>query len=75
MSRSNGCWSRSNLGFADIRAYPPASHAGVVVLRLTDQRPGTVADVVRRFLGDYDLDALVGHLVVVTETLVRLRRD
>lgn len=64
-----------DLGFGDVRAYPPASHSGVVVLRLNDQRPRTVADVVRRFLGDYDLDVLVGHLVVVTDTLVRLRRD
>ena len=42
----------------DIRAYPPATHSGVVVLRLTDQRPDVVADVLRRFVADYDLDTL-----------------
>ena len=26
-----------DVGLADIRAYPPGSHAGIVVLRLTDQ--------------------------------------
>ena len=26
-----------NRGLGDIRAYPPGSHAGIVVLRLTDQ--------------------------------------
>ena len=64
-----------DLGFGDIRAYPPASHSGVVVLRLADQRPDMVAAVLRRFLADYDLDALSGHLIVVTDTLVRLRRE
>jgi predicted nuclease of predicted toxin-antitoxin system len=64
-----------DLGFGDIRAYPPASHSGVVVLRLADQRPDVVADVLRRFLADYDLDTLSGHLIVVTDSLVRLRRE
>jgi predicted nuclease of predicted toxin-antitoxin system len=64
-----------DLGFGDIRAYPPATHSGVVLLRLADQRPEAVADVLRRFLADYDLDALSGHLVVVTDTVVRLRRE
>lgn len=64
-----------DLGFGDVRAYPPAAHAGVVILRLADQRPDVVADVLSRFISDYDLDTLTGHLVVVTETLVRLRRD
>lgn len=40
-----------DLGFGDIRAYPPASHSGVVLLRLADQRPDVVADVLGRFLG------------------------
>lgn len=64
-----------DLGFGDVRTYPPASHSGVVILRLADQRPDAVADVLRRFVADYDLDALSGHLVVVTESLVRLRRE
>jgi hypothetical protein len=47
------------LGFGDIRAYPPATHSGIVVLRLTDQRPDVVVDVLHRFLADYDLDTAV----------------
>jgi hypothetical protein len=43
------------------RAYPPTSHSGVVVRRLADQRPDVVADVLRRFLADYDLDTLSGR--------------
>lgn len=64
-----------DLGFGDVRMYPPASHSGVVVLRLSDQRPAVVADVLGRFVADYDLDTLSGHLVVVTDSLVRLRRE
>ncbi len=64
-----------DLGFADIRAYPPGAHAGIVLLRLADQRPSAVVDVLDRFLGDYELDSLAGHLVVVTDTVVRLRRE
>jgi predicted nuclease of predicted toxin-antitoxin system len=62
-----------DLGFGDIRAYPP-SHPGVILLRLPDQRPAMVADVLGRFLADHDLDALAGHLVIVTDTVVRWRR-
>jgi predicted nuclease of predicted toxin-antitoxin system len=64
-----------DLGFGDVRAYPPATHAGIVLLRLIDQRPAAVVDVLRRFVMDHDLDALTGHLVVVTDTLVRLRHE
>jgi hypothetical protein len=54
---------------------PTCDQHGVVVLRLADQRPDVVADVLRRFLADYDLDTLSGHLIVVTDSLVRLRRE
>ena len=39
-----------DLGFGDVRAYPPASHAGVILLRLPDQQPAVVVDVLQRFL-------------------------
>ena len=63
-----------DLGFADVRAYPPGQHAGVIALRLTDQQPAAVIDVLRRFLADYDLDNLVGCLAVVSDSRVRVRR-
>jgi predicted nuclease of predicted toxin-antitoxin system len=63
-----------DLGFADVRAYPPGHHVGVVALRLTDQQPAAVVDVLRRLLADYDLDTLVGCLAVVADTRVRVRR-
>ena len=62
-----------DLGFADVRAYPPGSHAGVVVLRLADQRPDVVVAVLHRLVTVHDLDELAGHLVIVTERVVRIR--
>lgn len=62
-----------DLGFADVRSYPPGTHGGVVVLRLADQRPDAVVPVVRELVATHDLDALAGRLVVVTERMVRVR--
>ena len=62
-----------DLGFADVRAYPPGTHAGIVVLRLADQRPEVAVEVLRGLVETHDLDALAGRLVVVTERMVRIR--
>jgi predicted nuclease of predicted toxin-antitoxin system len=35
-----------DIGLGDIRAYPPGSHAGIVVLRLPDQSATTVAKTI-----------------------------
>lgn len=59
-----------DLGFADVRAYPPGSHAGVLVLRLADQRPRTVLAVVQGVLAEHDIDTFAGRLVVVNERVV-----
>jgi hypothetical protein len=55
-----------------VRAYPPASHYGIIVLRLHDQHPQAVLDVLRRLLAT-DIDHLAGRLCVVTEDRVRIR--
>ena len=63
-----------DLGFGDIRVYPPGTHAGVIVLRLRDQQPAATLSVVRRFTATHDLEAIGGALVVVTDERVRIRR-
>ena len=62
-----------DVGFGDVRAYPPAGHHGIIVLRLRDQQPQAVLDVLRRFLLATDIDELAGRLCVVTEDRVRIR--
>ena len=60
-------------GVADLRAYPPDQYAGIVLFRPRSSGRGTVLDFVRQHLPtviQYDLN---GHLVVVSETGIRMR--
>lgn len=61
-------------GFGDVRAYPPGSHGGIVVLRVESQDAASVAEVVRSFLSTNEFDDLTGCIVVVRGHLVRVRR-
>ncbi len=63
-----------DLGFGDLRQHPVGSNRGVVVLRLSDQRPAAVLEVLRGLVENHDLDALARSLIVVTERLIRIRR-
>ena len=64
-----------DVGFGDLRVYPPGSHHGIVLLRLADQRPDSTLDVLRRFLIEHMLDDLDGAVVVVSDDRVRIRRS
>jgi len=62
-------------GFANVLAYPPGSHAGIVVSRVPDTLPTAlmnqeVAHALAK-LADQDL---TGMLVIVEQRRVRLRR-
>jgi len=63
-----------DMDFADVRNYPPGTHAGIVVFRLRDQRWATLAPPVTRLLEQGKLEDLATSLAIVTETRVRLRR-
>lgn len=60
--------------FADIRTYPPGSHAGIIVFRLSDQRWSVLQEPVRTLLDLGVLERLRGGLAVVDETRIRTRR-
>jgi predicted nuclease of predicted toxin-antitoxin system len=62
-----------DLDFADIRHYPPGSHAGIVVFRLQDQRWATLEGPVTRLLAGGKLERLQGGLAIVDETRVRCK--
>jgi len=53
----------------DIRAYPPGSHAGIVVLRLTDQSAAAVSDLAALT----NADGLAGAVSVLQRGLLRIR--
>lgn len=63
-----------DLDFADVRHYPPGSHAGIVVFRLQDQRWRTLAGPVSRLLAGGKLFDLERGLAIVDETRVRCKR-
>lgn len=62
-----------DLGFGDVRIYPPAEHAGIVLLRLRDQQPDATLRALRGLLAARDLADLGQRLTVVTEDRVRVR--
>ena len=59
--------------FADIRTYPPAEYAGILVFRLRQQDKHHVLDVLRRILPLLDTEPFRGRLWVVGEERVRVR--
>ena len=61
-------------GFGDIRAYPPGSHGGIVVLRMDQQTPRRVAEAVRHFVATVELAALEGCVSVWRDGELRVRR-
>jgi predicted nuclease of predicted toxin-antitoxin system len=63
-----------DLDFANIRQFPPGTHAGIVVFRLQDQRWETLKGPLRRTLAKGGLDDLEGGLAIVSETRARFKR-
>jgi predicted nuclease of predicted toxin-antitoxin system len=63
-----------DLDFADIRQYPPGTHAGIVVFRLQDQRWATLEGPLRRLLAKGGFVDLSNGLAIVDGARVRYRR-
>ncbi len=61
-------------GLGDIRAYPPGSHAGILVLRPSDQSGRTVAAALAEVVAGHDLTLLAGTVTVAQRGLLRVRR-
>jgi len=61
-------------GMGDIRAYPPGGHAGIVVLRLTDQSAPAVAGAITELADWAGLEALAGTVTVLQRGVLRIRR-
>ena len=49
----------------DIRSYPPGSHAGIVVLRLTDQSAPAVSEAITELTNWAELEAGASRIVTV----------
>ena len=62
-----------DVGLGDIRAYPPGSHAGIVVLPLTDQSAAAVSKAVSDLAALTNPDGLAGAVSVLQRGLLRIR--
>jgi predicted nuclease of predicted toxin-antitoxin system len=63
-----------DLDFADIRAYPPGTHAGIVVLRARRPDLFVAQAALARLLATTDEADFPGNLIVVDENKIRIRR-
>ncbi len=62
-----------DIEFGDLRKYPPGTHPGVVLFRPRSFGPATVNRFVEEFVRSTDLRLLIGCVVVVDPTRVRVR--
>jgi predicted nuclease of predicted toxin-antitoxin system len=60
--------------FADIRRFPPADHAGIIVFRLADQRWQSLESRVKALLDSQKLESMAACLAIVDEDRVRIKR-
>jgi hypothetical protein len=61
-------------GFADLRKYPPGSHCGVILLRVSEESRRFYMELAALTLDRVDLDRLGGAVLVATGRSVRIRR-
>ncbi len=62
-----------DLGFADIRSYPPQDFYGILVLRLRSQDKSNILQVIQRLLPKFDGETLTGRLWIVDDSTIRIR--
>jgi predicted nuclease of predicted toxin-antitoxin system len=62
-----------DLGFADIRIYPPDQYSGIIVLRLEKQNRQQLLNIAPMVLELLEREPLTRHLWIVDESSVRVR--
>jgi len=62
-----------DLGFANIIAYPPGSHAGLIAIRPQNLGPTTTADMVCSYVKAHE-GQLLGALIILSPGRARVRR-
>jgi predicted nuclease of predicted toxin-antitoxin system len=63
-----------DLGFSDIRSYPPSEFEGIIVLRVTRQDKLHVLTIIQRLTNALTSEELRGRLWIVDERRIRVRR-
>jgi predicted nuclease of predicted toxin-antitoxin system len=62
-------------GFADLRLYPPGTHAGIMLLRPDEDGIRPTVELLEKILQSYNLADLAGTITVVTPRGVRVRKE
>jgi predicted nuclease of predicted toxin-antitoxin system len=62
-----------DIGFTDIRTYPPADYAGFIVFRLKRQDNHHVLNIVRKILPTLETEKPAGYLWIAEENRIRIR--
>lgn len=62
-----------DLGFSDIRTYPPVDFPGLIVLRLSRQDKIHVLEIIRKIIVAISKEELEGKLWIVEENRIRIR--
>ncbi len=63
-----------DLDFANIRAYPPGEHSGIIILRLKRQDKATVLSYTRRLATALANRSPVGELWIIDGNRIRFRQ-
>ena len=63
-----------DLGFSDERRFPPGTHGGILVVRLSDDRSQVVAERLSAVFATEPIETWSGCLVIVADHKVRVRR-
>jgi predicted nuclease of predicted toxin-antitoxin system len=62
-------------GFADVRSFPPGTHAGILLLRPDEDGIRPLIDLLQRVLDSYGLEDLQGTVTVATSRSIRVRKS
>ena len=62
-----------DMGFADIRTYPPKEHPGFIVLRSKRQDKPYIVGVIQNIIPAIEKEEIMGKLWIVEEKRIRVR--
>ena len=69
------CLIPLDLGFGDMRKYPPSHFPGIIVIRTKDQDKNTILGLVRSLITKLTIEDVVGKLWVVESDRIRIRGE
>lgn len=74
IQKENRCLLTADKGFANARDYPPGTHAGIVLLRLSRESRRGYIRLIEALLAEMDLARVAGAITVVSPDAIRIHR-